>query len=427
MKTRTRLSALLLALCLIVSMMIPAVSADAVVAEKTVEYSFNYHASVTLPSLDSNYNAKLSNANNLNTLNSAYGSSIINSTYFDASVTPSVRTTKPDVYCATKLNGWIAYKFKAPGNGDFSIFVLPYRDGSNAEGCNVYVFPVENVTTVKSVEDNLTSDNLTKADLNLYTKDSLNAGTYSFISNKEYIIAFKATKDKDGNNSTTNVNACINLKGFSMTQAVSASTAADAISNAPLGTTVKLSAAYGAITESIVVGNGVTLDLHGNDLTANLVNIVNGGSVIDTGATAGLVTANLSASGSNGGYLPLKDNTGYRFFSTTVTKLDTTKQDGDAVKYYFRLQFDNTSAYDLIASGNTGIVIGADLNWAESENHYAKADPVQCADFYSGWANAAKVNTNIAISLKVKGTDQVTNFTLTPNVQANGVTLGSAN
>ena len=183
----------------------------------------------------------------------------------------------------------------------------------------------------------------------------------------------------------------------------------EALATAETGDTVALSG--NSAVEDLTVKSGVTLDLNGHTLTAASVNAFNGSNVKDSSTDAtGLlkVAAGSLELPSSNEQLPLYDsaNEGYRFYTATCKTWDPEGND-----YWFRLTFSHSSAYDLIAKGDSGLKIGVKMTWnGNAEGIFAHPD----ASFYAGWADAVKDNDKVAIKVTVSGTGNVENFVLTP-------------
>ena len=220
----------------------------------------------------------------------------------------------------------------------------------------------------------------------------------------------------------------VRMKGLTMTPVVAtvgsttytdAAKAITAIGNAAAGSNVtihsdlSLSAAL-TTKANITVAAGAALDLAGNDLTANAVTVFNGGSVIDSAENAGLLKANLYASGNNGDYLPLQAAGGYKLYQYDLTSLTPENN-----TYWFRLTFTKSAAYELIASGTSGLEIGVDMSWTVGGVAGGTYAGAKANDFdYSGWANAVKENHKVAISVTVTGIELVVagSFKLVPTI-----------
>lgn len=250
-----------------------------------------------------------------------------------------------------------------------------------------------------------------------------NLGTVTIGETGDYVLVIKSGGVSD------NASYCwVRIAGLTMTPVVAtvgsttytdAAKAITAIGNAAAGSNVtihsdlSLSAAL-TTKANITVAAGAALDLAGNDLTANAVTVFNGGSVIDSAENAGLLKANLYASGNNGDYLPLQAAGGYKLYQYDLTSLTPENN-----TYWFRLTFTKSAAYELIASGTSGLEIGVDMSWTVGGVAGGRYAGAKANDFdYSGWANALKGGSNVAISVTITGIELVDagSFKLVPTI-----------
>lgn len=113
-----------------------------------------------------------------------------------------------------QLNDWVAFKIQSPGNGKFNVSLNYYNHGNNTKECSVYILPAE--TT--DIAGALGSDTLINAaNLRSGTQNTIcNAelGEAQFEADKEYIVVFKSTKDR--NNGTSTTTAYMHLVGLTM-------------------------------------------------------------------------------------------------------------------------------------------------------------------------------------------------------------------
>ena len=442
MKTIKRSFSTALIACLLLSLLVPTALAATTIAQKVIEYSFKDYLPVVFET-DSNIalgqksdNGSVPN-DNYNTAMETYADNNINSAcmywsseYVSGSGNPAVPTAiDKGISLAAYVGDWLAIKIKSPGAGEFKVGVRPFSDSSAPKGCNVYVLPIEKENPITAEQLSAVLENTTAVGNITLTSTSKKQTAGSFVFEEgydDYLVVFRSTLGKSGGTGSTE-RADYKLEGIQLIKSCTDSAdAAKEISNAPLGSTITLQAACDAGNENVVVSNGVTLNLNGKNLTANSVTILNGGSVIDSGETAGLVTANLSASGSNGGYLPLKDNTGYRFYQAAMEAKEngTPSQTGN-VKVRFKVSFTNAAAYSLIAEGNTGLTINGKFGGdSTAEGPFRRAEDATAEAFAKAWAEqAAAKNGGVLIFMEFSGLEQGTNLTLTPSVTCAGVTI----
>ena len=432
-----RAAALLLAVCL----MLPVTAAPALAADSnqteaatvTVDYAL-YYSGMDFSSTSNG--ANLTTEGNRNRLANAYGKET-NFMLFDyssaqnkipyMSAADSTTAKFEGLMFYSYIGDWIAFKIKSPGAGSFDVSLQYKYVSSNTDGCAVYLF-ADDGTAAENIANKFTSETLlgtVNLGINL-TSASVGKKAFEFNANADYIVVFRAEKDSSGNTEGTG-NARMHIAGLTMTRTVSASDVADAISDAPLGTTVTLSAACDVTGEAINVGNGVTVDMNGQYLAADGVNIVIGGSVIDKAEVNGtLSTANLTASGSNGGYLPLKSDAGYQFYQAAMEAKEngTPSQEGN-VKVRFKVNFAKPDAYALIANGNTGLTIDGKFGGdSTASGSFRRAEDADAEAFAKAWAEQAVAkNGAVLIYMEFSGLEENTKLTLTPSVTCANVTI----
>ena len=406
-----RIAALLLTVCLMLSMGI--VPVWALEAGETETYSFDYITAMNTYAGKS-YATNQKWAKRIELVQGLYPDSINNKPIsYDNSTSGAAPTFDPTTCFTytTKIGDWVAIKFKSPDTaGTYSVTVNWDSAGANTQSCGVYILPV---SAESSIAANLNDDTLINT-LNLEKEDHTGiVGDIALEASTEYIVVFKALMDAYGGDDTTE-NAAMRLVGMDLTLVEAAASGpvdiADTINNATSGTiTLEADA---ETTKDITIADGVTLDLNGHTLTAPSVTAFGTGSVIDGDADkTGLlkVTGDLGLTSSDACF-PLYDsaNEGYRFYTANLEELNPI---GNA--YYFRLKFSHSSAYDLIANGDSGLKIGVQMTWEGLEEDVF-AYPDASTGFYTNWANAVKNSETIAIKVTVNGTENVSNFALQP-------------
>ncbi len=185
----------------------------------------------------------------------------------------------------------------------------------------------------------------------------------------------------------------------------------DALNAATVGQTVLLNGNVDVAT--VNVSNGITLDLNGHVLTADMVIAI--GNIIDSSeGDGGIAIAKNDVNDSthslilpaDNAMMPLyEDDFGYRFFTCTMTQLYKT----DVCKFGFQVNM-NAKAYELLKdAANTDVEIMTKLiatvdGVQKMEKNYAfKTDTV------AEYANKKldEPNKNWAITLTVNGLDKV--------------------
>ena len=172
----------------------------------------------------------------------------------------------------------------------------------------------------------------------------------------------------------------------------------------------------------VMISAGVQLDLNGKNLTA--ATLVSFGDIIDSADGVGLLkitTSSVHMSQENS-YLPIYDsaNGGYKFFAYEFDFLGE-KNNGTAVRYGVTIRFNNLAAYDLIATGESGLTIAfqMEINKPVMVDGVATTRKVTytmeySAESFADWATNAKAyygdpaNTgNWAMTMSVGGLNKL--------------------
>ena len=351
---------------------------------------------------------------------------------------------------------FIAMQIMVPKAG--GTYELTFGTDNNSSGglANVYIVDAASFTNVKpdgfagsgalakEVIDGLTQNgkvinasNPIVLDSVTSNKRSQNVGAVTFPAVEaegdyaEYVLLFQGLADLPEGVTGHATRRYMRLQTLTMTPVVAtvgdqsytdADSAVAAIAGAASGTNVTinsdLSLSEDLTTEAnITVAPRATLDLAGKDLTAVSVNTAApGAAVIDSADGVGLLKTDLTADGNNGGYLPLTDSTagGYRLCKPTLETLGKVPGENGTAAYWFHAHFEKEAAY-----GYTGVEIGVQMTWdGGSKGAWAGET------FMGNWATQVKADKDLDIKLTVTGLDNtVTNFKLTPVIQANGVTI----
>lgn len=174
----------------------------------------------------------------------------------------------------------------------------------------------------------------------------------------------------------------------------------------------------GSITGTVNVYDG-TVDLKGGSINGNVV--ATSGTVIDSTDGSGYITGTVQLTEGNGGYLPLKDTAGYRLYHYTAESLNTVWDidDPKQMNLWFDLEFTNTAAYQLLASG-----IDTELKiWAEVSVNDKQLPAVYFDEVVKDWANEENSDEdNWALYVGVTNLpDSLITITVIPHLVANGV------
>ena len=177
-----------------------------------------------------------------------------------------------------------------------------------------------------------------------------------------------------------------------------------------------------AETEDLRLGGSATLDLNGYALTVDSILTFSDSHVTDS-SVGNIGVLKIRDDDGNMLYtensdLPVydKDQGGYRFFQITLRSCAVTAKS----KYWFKVEIDHFDAlYPLIQNG-AGVLFKAALLWdGQSRETYAIAD----LEFTKCWAERYKENSNLYVTYQVSNLQGLDNFTVTPCISANGVSI----
>ena len=145
---------------------------------------------------------------------------------------------------------------------------------------------------------------------------------------------------------------------------------------------------------------------------------------MDSVGTGSLVAQSVKVYGDNGKALPLATDKGYSFaeYELTVNANDY-EAVGSKTRFWFKLDLEDAAAYDLIATGETGMTIGVELSVGD-EVLAVTFDNGQGAEaFAAAWAAAAKNNDAIWLYADISGLANISNMTVKPILQSADSTL----
>ncbi len=173
--------------------------------------------------------------------------------------------------------------------------------------------------------------------------------------------------------------------------------------------------------DTVTVKPGVVLDLGGYKLSAPAV--YSAGSIIDTVGTGSVAGETVVFSGENQGYLPVWDHfaSAYRLVTAEVEKLAVTDKKGVSAAFWFHAALTQQDCYDIVLSG--GVSIGVKFTWVDQQGNTGSGTAAADTAFLTAWAQQLKTNPQKDVRLTVTGLDGVKEFTITPYIEANGVTV----
>ena len=317
MKTSKRISALLLAICLLAGMAVPMVSAEAPQVTRTVTYDFDYitiRQEAGITKADNGLTSSVVQGYINNTLYGNY----INWNYAASSFADSGRlyafNAKGYLFCRALEGDWVAFAIDNPGAGDWNVELKMPGSKYSARKLNVYIMPKTENMSADDIKAGITSANLEyTVNCNASTsteqpEKGVNVATYSFDWKAEtassYVVVFEVAQASTNQIQSKNA-AHIYLSALTMTK--SSTDAAAEINDAILGSKLTLQSSV-TTEEALMLKNGVTLDLNGQALNAASMNCVKGSQIMDSSENdSAVVTVTGSfAAGANNKELPLK-------------------------------------------------------------------------------------------------------------------------
>ena len=165
--------------------------------------------------------------------------------------------------------------------------------------------------------------------------------------------------------------------------------------------------------QNVVLDAGVTLDLNGYTLTAQSVDATAPGAQI---MGKGLLKANAEFN-ENNSQLPIYDAAaeGYRFFEVSVEAVAVTGKNSGNPKYWFKLNFANIEEVCKLIQAGSEVNVAVKMAWNGGE-----AEATADADFLAKWAANGG---DCYITVSAVNAENLENFSLTPCVTANGVSV----
>lgn len=203
------------------------------------------------------------------------------------------------------------------------------------------------------------------------------------------------------------------------------STLQAALNAAKSGDVIKLLQEDGA--GSVVLPDGVTLDLNGFRLTCSDLN-ASAGKIIDSADAAGLLVCPTAQFAQNNPQLPLWDrqNSAYRLFAYTMTMhTELIRAGEDTYRFWFALELSDRSAYRVVQSGYAGLRIGVELSWNGTTLKSSAFTAPSADNFCKQWARAMLNDADTALYADITGIDTCPcegTLTVRPWAQVNGVT-----
>ena len=284
----------------------------------------------------------------------------------------------------TYYQDWAAIKIKPPAaSGEYSMKLNAYRTSTSTRDAKIYIMEYTSALADKTaIAEAISTDTyLQKTVTTLRLKNGgdieVDLGSYEFDATKEYLVVFYAATTNSMDHPTdASEEAYICLRELVLSQTVYDM---PNLSNATQFDKVTL--AYNH-TGDLDIG-GAQVDLNGYTVS-------------------GAITS-ANGEGTVAGYLPLGNGTDYKYYTfTTTTTFSGTNpyKDGNAAYFWFDINFDDETAYERIATGESGLAISAELVLVQAGIEAT----VEFDTTVTDWAAAQAESTeDIAMGVQVKG------------------------
>lgn len=349
-KFTKRILATVLAACLLLCLGVPVVwAAEEKEASITTEYAFEPGKS------------GLANSKNMNTLtdytmvngglwkfNSASGTG----GKINASAYLYINFTKA-------ATGWAAFSIKVPAPGTYAL-QINYLKSTNGTNIGVYVLTDSSKAAADEVKEDKNSQYYVGSFDETIGADGRNTASsfasVTFATAGEYVIAFD---DQQAAGSTARYS---HIYGFTLTAELdSVDTAVTAAQNQ--FHSVKLLKNAQA-QEALTLASGVTLDLNGKTLTADVKADL--GLVTDSTDGEGAIVGASNVVNTGKNEVALMQGNVCRIFDYELTVDDTaeekTVEEKKQVSFWFHIEL-NAAAYTMLSEGATGLTVGANMQW----------------------------------------------------------------
>ena len=478
MEKSKRFATLFLVVCLVLSMAVPAVwagedtgvlaylftgekrGATEIMSSGTWSYGRKTTPNPVEPfAINTNYNNVwyLNQSAADNTVTQADGAKYPNSSWGENTHFTTSFNGEP----AIENGDWVAFQIDGVTAGKYNVSITP-RVANQGGKLEVYVLD-KAVYTAAIAQSNtgvaLSSNTLLDKDQNQKVYDYLrnNNGILNDVSNGQNLVDCSATSGaaKDIGNVTFENDAdhddyvllfkisekvggyYLSLKSVTLTPVVNNTgvSTGDELKNALLAaesdSTIVLSNEI-TVDEALTIPTGVTLDLNGNTLTANVAGT---GTVTDSSVgSTGKIVGQSAVQNVGSGELALYDGTTTWIVNYTLTPNGTAsdsdyeviEKDGavSAVKFWYTFKFENAEAYTMIAEAdeNAGFGVGATLTFN------GNPVPVTLQDgTVAGWAGemAKDPNAGFAFYVAVTGIENL-DESVTGNLDVKLTIEGSA-
>ncbi len=352
-------------LLLIAVMLMPALPAPAEAAEETYTYYFSQPEGIDSERMRDitadNYKSLKRGDYNYNWywLEDSFGTTRI-----------AVMNANSSLIVDTVGAHWIALVIDVPKSGNYSIkfrnllttkggvgdiYLLPATK-KNKEGLKTDVKYDTSNAIVMNAEPIGTIDFYGyKAQVNHAVEHELKS---MYLDAGEYILIFRGKQKGRGNLCYMNISRLTLTKEYTVSETVKD------LKNELVKDNGRVNIGKDLKMDDLEIPSGVTLDLNGYKLTCKSLIVNPGGSLIDSSDGKGSLICKKPIFADIEEYLPLYDSkiSGYRIFAYKVsTSQVTAKSYGK--DFNVELKFENDKAYDLLATGKSGLEMDFKMNW----------------------------------------------------------------
>lgn len=454
MKTSKRLWALLLTFCMVLAM-IPAVSAAKDEETGTFTYDFDVVKIANANGITITGNQSLASADDVLTRLKTAGHIDwkFKSTTLSTSATYTLFSLNGYFYGRASGYQYVAFEIDNPGKGIYELSVNHAVSSNGAGGIGVYILPGDTADITSALKTDTCVGSYTCYSESETAKDynTTNVGhnsklesTWEVKDDNSYIVVFRLEKYPSGQSKiylSQLVLTPVAAEKEDEAEIVGGTTydsVEEAIGAATSGQEVKLLTDADA-SSAVELGTGVTLNLNGKKLTAPSVNATAPNAKVKDGSNGqGLLAVSQNTENAtylnvqnNNGQLPLYDAAegaeGYRFFDFTLQSIDDVEKDANTRRFWFKLTL-NEKAYELIATGNSGLIVKTGWTWKGEAINGVDNFVFQAATV-TGWASAMAEADNYGFYLDVTGFDSVNEdgiLAVTPKIESAGIEISAA-
>jgi len=329
----------------------------------------------------------------------------------------------------TAVGKYSSFRLFVPAAGTYTVDL---KAGNVAGTFDMYIIPATTVYATERTSDStitaaMVAENQLLDKTTLSAEGSATAGQWTFDTAGDYIVIFAAA----GNNSKG-----ISLRNITITPVVDETTAVakvgeelflsldDAIAYQIENGAQSVMLNKDATVSDLVLESGAVLDLNGKKLTVDSVLTYTSSEIIDSSEkdTGVLVISDTDGNmlSADNAQLPIYDAAagGLRFFEISVKSAAITGKGSADPKYWFQVSCVNFNEIHKLIDAGSELNITVKMSWNGGE-----ADAVAGADFLKQWADAFANNESIYITVSAVNTENLENFSLTPCMAANGVTV----